>query len=53
MSEPLGKLEVAEGEELSGVRRQLEQISSELERIDIAIERIPSLGLVTEHGDNG
>ncbi len=53
VSEPLGKLEVAEGDELSAVRRQLEQISSELERIDIAIERIPSLGLVTEHGDNG
>jgi molecular chaperone DnaK len=34
----------------NGVRRQLEQIAAELDRIEVAIERMPALGVVAEHG---
>ena len=39
--EPLGAQEA---------RRRLDQIVSELDRIDAALEKLPSLGLVTERG---
>jgi molecular chaperone DnaK len=47
---PLGSLKVDDSTDSSAVRRKLEQIASELNRIESALERIPSLGLVTERG---
>ena len=35
------------------LRRKLERIESELDRIEVAFERIPSMGLVAEHGGGG
>ena len=32
------------------VRQKLDQIVSEIDRIDSALEKLPSLGLVTERG---
>jgi molecular chaperone DnaK len=52
VSAVLGKITSAESDP-NGVRRQLEQIASELDRIEMAIERIPSLGVVAEHGGGG
>ncbi len=57
----LGVLETKVNAELAGVsiapntnadeaRRKLERIGAELDRIEVALERIPSLGVVTEHG---
>jgi molecular chaperone DnaK len=48
VSEPLAKLSAdADPQE---IRRSLDRIMSELDRIDGALERLPSLGLVTERG---
>jgi molecular chaperone DnaK len=47
---PLGSLKIDEGTDAAAVRRKLEQVASELNRIEGALERIPSLGLVTERG---
>ncbi len=38
------------GREPSSVRRELDQIHSEMERIEAAAERLPSIGLVTDRG---
>ncbi len=46
---PLTRL-TAEGVDAQEVRRQLDRIVAELERIDIALEKLPSMGLVTERG---
>ncbi len=35
------------------LRRKLERIEAELDRIEVAFERIPSMGLVAEHGGGG
>jgi molecular chaperone DnaK len=47
---PLGALKVDEGTDAAALRRRLDQLSSELNRVEGALERIPSLGLVTERG---
>lgn len=49
---PHSKLKVEEGGDTAEIRRKLESMSSEISRIDSALERIPSLGLVTERGGN-
>ncbi len=46
----LARLESGELSDPSDVRRQIEQSFAELERIEAGIERLPSLGLVTERG---
>jgi molecular chaperone DnaK len=46
----LAKVEAGQTSDLAEARRLVAQASSELERIDSAIERLPSLGLVTERG---
>ncbi len=47
---PLTGLGSTEAPDTTALRRQLDQIASELERIESAIERIPSIGLVTDRG---
>jgi molecular chaperone DnaK len=47
---PLEGLATVEGEDPAALRRRLEAMSAELERIEGAVERLPSLGLVTERG---
>jgi molecular chaperone DnaK len=47
---PLEKLSVGDGADAATLRRTLEQMSAELSRIQEALERIPSLGLVSERG---
>jgi len=42
-----------EGGDLGQTRRTLEQVGVELERIQTALERIPSIGLVTDRGGHG
>ncbi len=46
---PLGELD-AEASDTQAIRRQLDRILAELERIDTALEKLPALGLVTERG---
>ncbi len=48
-SEPLRNLS-ADTKDAAALRRKLEAIHSETSRIDTALERLPSLGLVTERG---
>lgn len=50
---PLEPLEVKEGTDGAALRRTLDQVNAELERIENALERIPSLGLVTDRGGSG
>jgi molecular chaperone DnaK len=50
VGQELEGLEISETSDANVVRRKLEKISAELDRIDVALERIPSLGVVTEHG---
>jgi molecular chaperone DnaK len=40
----------AESTDATALRRKLDQIATELERIESALERIPSIGLVTDRG---
>ena len=49
----VGDLQVGEDVDVQDARRRIERASSELERIEAGVERIPSLGLVTEHGGGG
>ncbi len=46
---PLSRL-TGEGVDAQEIRRQLDRIVTELERIDVALEKLPSMGLVTERG---
>jgi molecular chaperone DnaK len=46
-------LETGELGDPAEARRKIEQASAELERIEAALERLPSLGLVTERGGGG
>ncbi|MCA9608088.1 MAG: Hsp70 family protein, partial [Myxococcales bacterium] len=48
VDQPLSKITVDEELSLEGARRQLDTIVSELNRIDTALEKLPSLGLPTE-----
>ncbi len=41
------------GTDAAALRRTLDQVNGELERIENALERIPSLGLVTDRGGDG
>jgi len=47
-AKPLGTLEGSH--DVAQTRRILEQVAAELERIQAALERIPSIGLVTDRG---
>ncbi len=49
----LARIEAGELKEPADVRRSIEQSFAELERIENGIERLPSLGLVTERGGGG
>ena len=50
--QPLAEVESAEAPagDTSELRRKLDKVATELERIEAAIERIPSIGLVTDRG---
>lgn len=50
---PLEPLEVGAEADAAALRRTLDQVNAELERIELALERIPSLGLVTDRGATG
>ena len=50
VTKPLGALDVGEEANLTTSRQALAQIESELERIENAAQRLPSLGLVTDRG---
>lgn len=49
-TEPLAELGADEELSLEKARRSLDNIVSELNRVDAALERLPSMGLVTERG---
>jgi molecular chaperone DnaK len=46
----VGDMQIGEGVNVQEARRKIDRAASELERIEAGVERIPSLGLVTEHG---
>ncbi len=51
VSKPLKTLVAEEGkQEPAASRRSIEQIDAELERLEAAVERLPSIGLVTDRG---
>jgi len=51
VSKPLKTLAGEEGKQEPAVsRRSIEQIDAELERLEAAVERLPSIGLVTDRG---
>ena len=51
VGKPLKVLVADDGkQDASAARRQLEQIDSEVERIEAAVERLPAIGLVTDRG---
>jgi molecular chaperone DnaK len=50
VDKPLRAIKDGPSREASDVRRSLEQIDAEIERIEAAAERIPSIGLVTDRG---
>jgi molecular chaperone DnaK len=47
---PLRTLASAEPKEPAAARRSIEQLDAEIERIEAAVERLPSIGLVTDRG---
>jgi molecular chaperone DnaK len=49
----VGGMEISEQADMTELRRRIERAATELERIEAGVERIPSLGLVTEHGGGG
>ena len=53
VSDPLGKLQTDKRPEPNDARRKIEAIAAELERIDAAVQRLGSLGLVTDRGSGG
>jgi molecular chaperone DnaK len=50
VAKPLKTLSGEEAKEPSVARRSIEQIDAEIERIEAAVERLPSIGLVTDRG---
>ena len=50
VSKPLKTLSGDETKEPAVARRSIEQIDAEIERIEAAVERLPSIGLVTDRG---
>ncbi|MBS2011274.1 MAG: Hsp70 family protein [Deltaproteobacteria bacterium] len=53
VKKPLKTLTEDPKKEASAARRSLEQIDAEIERIEAAVERLPSIGLVTDRGAGG
>ena len=49
-STPLSELTGEDPLDPQSARRKLEQITAEIDRVDSALEKLPSLGLVTERG---
>ena len=48
---PLAVVNEGEGKrESSELRRSLEKVDAEIDRIEAAVERLPSIGLVTDRG---
>jgi molecular chaperone DnaK len=50
VAKPLKTLGGEEAKDPSVARRSIEQIDAEIERIEAAVERLPSIGLVTDRG---
>jgi molecular chaperone DnaK len=50
VAKPLKSLTGDETKEAAAARRSIEQIDAEIERIEAAVERLPSIGLVTDRG---
>jgi molecular chaperone DnaK len=50
VAKPLKSLTSDETKEAAAARRSIEQIDAEIERIEAAVERLPSIGLVTDRG---
>jgi molecular chaperone DnaK len=51
VKKPLAAVKEAEGKkEPAELRRSLENVDAEMERIEAAVERLPSIGLVTDRG---
>ena len=51
VKQPLAVLHEAEGKrESSELRRSIEKVDAEIDRIEAAVERLPSIGLVTDRG---
>ncbi|MEA2750859.1 MAG: molecular chaperone DnaK, partial [Myxococcales bacterium] len=50
VAKPLKTLTGEEAKDPSVARRSIEQIDAEIERIEAAVERLPSIGLVTDRG---
>jgi molecular chaperone DnaK len=51
VDKPLAKLREKEKDsDVNDVRRGIDAINAELERIEAAVERLPSIGLVTDRG---
>ncbi len=54
VKKPLATLKEGEGKkESSELRRSLEKVDAEIDRIEAAVERLPSIGLVTDRGAGG
>ena len=54
VKKPLAGLKEAEGKkEAAELRRSLESVDAEIDRIEAAVERLPSIGLVTDRGAAG
>ena len=50
VAKPLKTLSGEEAKDPNVARRSIEQIDAEIERIEAAVERLPSIGLVTDRG---
>ena len=51
VKKPLAALKDGAGKkEASELRRSLENVDAEIDRIEAAVERLPSIGLVTDRG---
>ena len=50
VSKPLKTISGDEPKDATAARRTLEQIDAEIDRLEAAVERLPSIGLVTDRG---
>ena len=50
ISKPLKTISGDEPKDATAARRTLEQIDAEIDRVEAAVERLPSIGLVTDRG---
>ncbi len=54
VKKPLAAVKEGEGKrEVADLRRSLENVDAEIDRIEAAVERLPSIGLVTDRGTGG